>query len=204
MIEKIENETLCIIAETGEEKYLVPVYDESITEGLRIFEKYAGGKFIAWKDMTSGKLYTPRTEAYPKPELPYDLFGVECGQGWHKLLEPVLDYINNWNKENPEAPIIIEQIKEKFARLEIYVEHSTPELNKLIEEAKERAYKTCEFCGDTTDVGMYMTIGHWYTTLCRKCAIEKSTKARYFAGKWKSYNDNNTYIVEKGNIKVSE
>ncbi len=207
MIEKIENEMLCVITGTNEEKYLVPVYDETITENLRIFEKYAGGKFIGWKDLATNKIYAPRTEAYPKPELPFTLFGVECRKGWHKLIQPVLDYVNDWNKNNPDSLIVIEQIKEKFARLEIYVKNATPELKDLIEEAKEKASKTCEICGDTTDVGMYVTIGHWYTTMCRKCAVETSAENSYHAGKWRSFNElsSNVYSVKDGVIeKISD
>ena len=45
-----ENPVECIIVETGEERALVPVYDDTIKEGLRVYESIVGGKFVYWKD----------------------------------------------------------------------------------------------------------------------------------------------------------
>ena len=66
---------------------------------------------------------------------PYELFGVECGEGWHELLKPVFDYIENYNKDkSDENKIIVEQVKEKFGTLRFYCSFYTDELEKLIEE----------------------------------------------------------------------
>ena len=29
---------------------------------------------------------------------PWELFGVECGEGWFSLIEPILQYIQSYNK----------------------------------------------------------------------------------------------------------
>ena len=48
-----------------------------------------------------------------KPQYPYELFGIECGEGWKPLYQPILDYIDRYNEDHEEK-IEIHQIKEKF------------------------------------------------------------------------------------------
>ena len=40
----------------------------------------------------------------------------ECGSGWDKIIEPLINYVEDYNKkaEKEEDKIIIAQIKEKF------------------------------------------------------------------------------------------
>lgn len=104
-----------------------------------------------------------------KPQEPYELFGIECGKGWNKLIIPILDYIDLYNSGHDDK-IEILQIKEKFGGLRIYTSFSTPELDQLIDDAEEQSFKTCEYCGSTENVSQ--TTG-WIKTLCRKCMREK-------------------------------
>lgn len=104
-----------------------------------------------------------------KPQEPYELFGIECGKGWNKLIVPILDYIDLYNSGHDDK-IEILQIKEKFGGLRIYTSFSTPELDQLIDDAEEQSFKTCEYCGSTENVSQ--TTG-WIKTLCRKCMREK-------------------------------
>lgn len=104
-----------------------------------------------------------------KPQEPYELFGIECGKGWNKLIIPILDYIDLYNSGHDDK-IEILQIKEKFGGLIIYTSFSTPELDQLIDDAEEQSFKTCEYCGSTENVSQ--TTG-WIKTLCRKCMREK-------------------------------
>lgn len=104
-----------------------------------------------------------------KPQEPYELFGIECGKGWNKLIIPILDYIDLYNSGHDDK-IEIFQIKEKFGGLRIYTSFSTPELDQLIDDAEEQSFKTCEYCGSTENVSQ--TTG-WIKTLCRKCMREK-------------------------------
>ena len=47
---------------------------------------------------------------------PWELFGVECGEGWFSLIEPILQYIQSYNKDKAEKyQIVLYQIKEKWA-----------------------------------------------------------------------------------------
>lgn len=104
-----------------------------------------------------------------KPQEPYELFGIECGKGWNKLIIPILDYIDLYNSGHDDK-IEILQIKEKFGGLRIYTSFSTPELDQLIDDAEEQSFKTCEYCGSTENVSQ--TTG-WIKTLCSKCMRKK-------------------------------
>ena len=110
----------------------------------------------------------------------YELFGIECGHGWKSLYQPIIDYVEEWNKSH-ESKIEITQIKEKFAGLRIYVDNPTEELKQMIYEAESKSFYTCEECGSTENIG---TIGGgWYRTLCRNCAqeqVNKTGKSRPF------------------------
>lgn len=110
----------------------------------------------------------------------YELFGIECGSGWKSLYQPIIDYVEEWNKSH-ESKIKIIQIKEKFAGLRIYVENPTEELNQMIYEAELKSFYMCEDCGSTENIG---TIGNrWYRTLCRNCAqkqVNNTGKSQLF------------------------
>lgn len=99
---------------------------------------------------------------------PFELFGVECGKGWNKLIDPLFEYIKEYNKDkNEDEQIKVLQVKEKFASLRFYTNFTTSELSKMIEDAEDKSYHTCEYCGSTENIGH--TIG-WITTMCHDCA----------------------------------
>ena len=124
----------------------------------------------------------------------YELFGIECGKGWYPLIKPIIDYIEEYNKNN-DNKIEILQIKEKFGGLRIYTNFHTDELYDMINHAENESYHVCEICGSREDIGQ--TQG-WITTICRSCIIEASKKDTYFyPQQWYSYNDNKVYCIEK-------
>ena len=101
---------------------------------------------------------------------PWELFGVECGKGWYPLIEPILQYIQSYNKDRAEEDqIVIQQIKEKFGTLHIYISNYPEELAKMVSEAQEASATTCEKCGAP---GSLRNCG-WYYTLCDKCFEER-------------------------------
>lgn len=57
-------------------------------------------------------------EENDNPKWPFELFGVECGEGWYPLIKPIFEYIEeyNKNKEKEEDKMKVLQCKEKFAR----------------------------------------------------------------------------------------
>ena len=123
---------------------------------------------------------------------PYQLFGVECEKGWYRLLQPIIDYIDNYNKDKNECDMIyITQIKEKYGTLRFYVSIYTKELQDLIEEAEKRSGEICEMCGSDKHVGT--TLG-WYITICHDCVKKRSEKMNESI-KWHSYDDNKVYFI---------
>ena len=62
-----------------------------------------------------------------EPKWPYELFGIECGEGWKHLYQPIIDYIEKYNNSHTDK-IEIHQIKEKFGTLSFYTSKKTDEL----------------------------------------------------------------------------
>lgn len=100
------------------------------------------------------------------PQTCYELFGIECGEGWKKIYQPVIDEVKAYNDGKPEAEHIkINQIKEKFGGLRIYLSKYTEKLEKMIDEAEEKSFHICEYCGKP---GKVRGRG-WIYTLCEDC-----------------------------------
>lgn len=124
---------------------------------------------------------------------PFELFGIECGKGWHDLLLPIFSYIDEYNQDKDEDNKLIPfQIKEKFGGLRVYMNFYTDELNKLIKEAEDEAYKTCELCGSKENVGM--TCEGWLTTECHEC-MKKWCVEHERPHRWKSNSNNKIYWI---------
>ena len=103
-----------------------------------------------------------------KPQYPYELFGIECGDGWKHLYQPIIDYIMKYNdgKEDKDK-IEIHQIKEKFGGLRIYLSSYTEELREMIDEAEKESYNTCEVCGKPIEKPIYEH--YWVYAECEDC-----------------------------------
>ena len=123
---------------------------------------------------------------------PYQLFGIECERGWYPLLQPIMDYIDNYNKDKSEGSMIyVTQVKEKFGTLRFYTSFTTPELSRLIEEAEVKSENVCEFCGTEKNVGS--TLG-WYITICHDC-VKKRCIERGESIRWCNYSDDKVYWI---------
>ena len=70
-----------------------------------------------------------------------ELFGTECGPGWYKLIQPVLDAC-------AAEGVQITQIKEKYGTLRIYTGPASDKIYSLIDTAERRSAFTCETCGE--------------------------------------------------------
>ena len=124
---------------------------------------------------------------------PFELFGVECGKGWHKLIQPIIDYITEYNKNKAkEEQIQILQIKEKWGYLNIYTNFGNDELYKLIDEAENKSLTVCEDCGSEEEVGMRLT--GWYTTMCLDC-LKKEVKKLGYPQVWRRNSDGKAFLV---------
>lgn len=133
-------------------------------------------------------------------ETPYELFGIECGEGWKEALKPIFAYIEEYNKNNEEK-IEIHQIKEKFGGLRCYCNFVTNELNEIIRNAEYECSNTCELCGSKENVGT--TLG-WITTCCEDCVKKMSEQRPSNIYRWKPYkcDDNIKWFEYKNGEKT--
>lgn len=105
----------------------------------------------------------------------YEMFGVECGEGWKGLYQPLLDLCQLYN-------IPVFQVKEKFGGLRFYTGKADSRIDDLIRAAEAESYHTCEDCGtsaikawDSENGPVYeVTTGtsrtsSWIRSLCSPC-----------------------------------
>lgn len=92
---------------------------------------------------------------------PFELFHIECENGWASLYEPL---IARCKAEN----VSILQIKEKWGGLRFYVGPASKDLCDAIDEAEKRSFTICEECGEQGKVRS----GGWVRTLCDEHAKE--------------------------------
>jgi hypothetical protein len=124
---------------------------------------------------------------------PYYLFGIECGKGWYPLIQPVIDYIDDYNKDKDDNNMIrITQVREKYGSLRIYTNMYTPELQELIDKAEIESEKVCEFCGSRKHLG---TTLEWYITICYDCMKDR-VRRKEIPSKWHCYDDDNVYLAK--------
>ena len=122
---------------------------------------------------------------------------IECGNGWRKIINPIIEYIEKYNStvKKEENKIKILQIKEKFGELRFYASNKTPELVKLIENAEAKSRNICELCGSEEDIGQIAD--GWITTCCRKCA-EKMAESQKRSRLWYSYKTKKREVIKHG------
>jgi ribosomal protein L37AE/L43A len=96
-------------------------------------------------------------------------WGITTGDGWYDIIDNLCAKIQKICDNKPyqtEAS----QVKEKFGGLRFYTDHSSEEIEKLIEKAEQESLETCENCGSTKNVKQ--TTG-WIYTLCEKCLTKR-------------------------------
>lgn len=90
-------------------------------------------------------------------------FGFEVGKGWLPLLEDMFEKLDKLQKEQ-NLDIRVVQVKEKFGGLRVYVDGANKDVNNIINEAVNKASKTCEKCGNP---GILQTNG-WFYVACEQ------------------------------------
>jgi len=88
------------------------------------------------------------------------------GDGWVPLVDDLLTKLKatGWEGE-------VEQVKEKFGALRVYVSNASDEHCSLIWEVEEDSLKVCERCGYKDNV---TTAGEfWLKTLCPTCREQR-------------------------------
>ncbi len=95
-----------------------------------------------------------------------DLPFFECGIGWFDLIKELCEKLNAMK---PGKSLKVVQVKEKFGGLRFYVEGVSEEKSekvyKLIAEAEEKSFTTCEYCGKPGK----QSGKNWVKTLCDNC-----------------------------------
>lgn len=132
-----------------------------------------------------------------KSQWSYELFGVECGEGWKSLYQPLIDYIEGYNNKHTDSFFEIHQIKEKWGGLRFYwggeniPKDIEKEFKQMVDDAEAESWLVCEQCGSTENVGL--VVGSWYYTTCEKCLREQITGEMKV--KWRC--DDKLYIIDK-------
>lgn len=111
------------------------------------------------------KLYRGRNENIQKNLMG---FGFAVDNGWYDLIyelsEDIVNYCEQNNKDIPKAF----QVKEKFGRLNFYLESADENIRDMNQEAREKSGKICEVCGKEGEI----RDGSWIRTLCDEHARE--------------------------------
>jgi type IV secretion system protein VirD4 len=108
-------------------------------------------------------------------EVTLERYGLWVGRGWHGLLASIFEEINLYNEQNKGKEIQIDQIKEKFGTLRIYVKNCPEYINGMISVAEKESGYICEICGAR---GETVVIDRWYKTLC-PCHAKAKKAAGY-------------------------
>jgi hypothetical protein len=99
------------------------------------------------------------------------MFGFECGDGWYKILEQLIDHIDSYIKhkyKDKEFDFQIAQIKEKFGGLRFYFDGGDDVIHELVRYTENLSYHTCEYCGSNQNV---MRSQGWIITACKPCTL---------------------------------
>lgn len=179
-------------------EYDVKVYNEK-TNSYDIahhgfFDPEAMPKWVFYKDADETEKFGDEWKLAPL--LPYEEFGLEMSEGWHKLVQPILKYVAAYNKGKPYCEqMIIEQIKSKFATLRVHIHNTNKKVNELIKIAEVEADQTCEICGSKHDIGLVSN--GWITVECRGCFRKNKT-----GHIWRSYLDKGMWTINADGVLV--
>jgi len=158
---------------------------------IRLYTDLTLSKCVDESNYVVEEVVDDNGEKEVKLPTPYTLFGIECGKGWYPLIQPVVDYIDEYNStRESDKQIRITQVKEKYGTLRIYTNFYTPELQELIDNAELESEKVCEFCGSREHLG---TTLEWYITICYDC-MKARVNRRGIPSKWHSYENDKVYI----------
>jgi hypothetical protein len=83
----------------------------------------------------------------------FDIFGLECGQYWFPLIQPIIDYIDEYNsQEENKEKIIIKRISSQNRQLDVQLNFRPLSLENIINDAITHSKDICEFCGASNSV----------------------------------------------------
>jgi len=166
------------LLKTLKNKHKYPINDEMTADIVKVVKnriKAREEKITNNNDMDFTKkvrIALNKIEESRTPKHPFELFGIEHCYGWYGLTLPIIEEVRKYNELHPDNEIHIDQIKEKFGTLRIYLSHEPDYLHKMICKAGHESGYICEICGAR---GSNKEINGWYMTLCdehRKAKLE--------------------------------
>jgi hypothetical protein len=107
-------------------------------------------------------------DAYHMKKRYFDADYLEVDVGWIPLVKEVLGKLKEmgWKGE-------IEQIKEKFGGLRLYLTDLTQEMDELVDSYERKSRTVCEYCGKPGQT--YTNLG-WWRTLDPECYAKEAEK----------------------------
>lgn len=85
------------------------------------------------------------------------------GSGWH----PILSQLHT-DARALDHNYSVDQIKEKFGELRVYLTSTNPQVFLLVTEATARSQKICEDCGAAGHI-QALEGKRWFRCVCNKC-----------------------------------
>lgn len=87
---------------------------------------------------------------------------IEAPYGWQPIVLSLLSRLEDHAKQSlPD--LRVDQIKQKYGHLRVYVTATDEKVEQIIAEAEKRCAATCEVCGQE---GRASTFGSWITVVC--------------------------------------
>jgi len=99
-------------------------------------------------------------------DMPFALFGFECGKGWYDIIANLCEQIDKSLTEEEKKTFRVDQIKEKYGTLRFYINGGSDKIFDYIDEAEKMSEITCESCGK--EGKLYERFG-WWRVRCEKC-----------------------------------
>ena len=97
-------------------------------------------------------------------------WGIQCGDGWLRIIEALCDVLSAVEVEGASKRIEAVQVKEKFGVMRFYARNASEMQSGMIRMAEAMSARTCEICGSP---GVMMNRDGWYKVRC-----ELHSKAR--------------------------
>ena len=108
-------------------------------------------------------------DMYGDPRVTCMAWGCAHGDGWWDIIYEACKEIAKID----DGTFTFLQIKEKFGGLRLYYGGGVEGVNKIITDAEDKSYTTCEDCGTKENV---TSEGSWIQTLCGNCRKPNTTK----------------------------
>ena len=98
-------------------------------------------------------------------------WGIECGSGWYMIIdclcESIQQYVNGVSYTGRIAPVIANQIKEKYGTLRFYYEGGDEFVDGMVDYAENMSGHICENCGSPE--GKIKSKMGWLKCRCSNC-----------------------------------